>query len=496
MKARILILVLLAVVFVGPKRTKAQSDAPDRKVTIEVQSTENGETTTTVRELDGTDPDAIEEALRELGIWEGLDIQSDGDNVSIDIRRWQEGHEGEALERAFRMMPGSGAAAWSGGAYLGVVSAPLDDDVRTRTKVPAESGAVVLETITGSAAEAAGLLVDDVITKIDDRHIGNPQELVEAIRAHKAGDTVEVTWYRGKKTHKATVALQERKAGAYAYRYMDKAGEEFGRSYFEGMAEKRAFLGVNPGEITSDKGAMIGKVELGSAAEDMDLRSGDVVTVINGVAVADFTALRNSIRGMKPGDTVSLTVLRDGATIELSGTLGETQGHVFMKHMDVDAPELKYNYSWEGSNPVDQEEFRREMEVLREEMEHLGKELGTKIRREMRVTIENRKLSEEEKALLRNKGVKGIDNELALEDLRTFPNPGTDFVRVSFTAPARGDLRVVLHDATGERVYEEQISAFSGRYDRTLDISDKAAGAYFLVVTQQGRAATAKLVKQ
>ena len=53
-----------------------------------------------------------------------------------------------------------------------------------------------------------------------------------------------------------------------------------------------------------------------------------------------------------------------------------------------------------------------------------------------------------------------------------------------------------VYDANGERVYQERITAFKGRYERTLDLSERAAGTYFLVITQNGRSSAQKLIKE
>ena len=129
-------------------------------------------------------------------------------------------------------------------------------------------------------------------------------------------------------------------------------------------------------------------------------------------------------------------------------------------------------------------------------MDELRREIVRDVRREVRINIETRKLTEEEKALLRGKGVTGLENELQLGDLRAFPNPSNGLYRLQFELPARGDLNVDVHDAKGERVYQERIIGFKGRYERMLDLSDLATGNYYLVITQGGKSAAQKLVKE
>lgn len=98
--------------------------------------------------------------------------------------------------------------------------------------------------------------------------------------------------------------------------------------------------------------------------------------------------------------------------------------------------------------------------------------------------------------MLKNKGVHTLDNALDLGDLGVFPNPSNGFFRIHFDVAEKGDLSVNVHDAQGEKVYEERITAFKGRYERTLDLSDKASGTYFLVIEQGGRSVAEKLVKE
>jgi len=50
-------------------------------------------------------------------------------------------------------------------------------------------------------------------------------------------------------------------------------------------------------------------------------RGGDVIVALDGVAVASVPDISSRLRGRKPGDTVTLTILRDGERIDLRVTL-------------------------------------------------------------------------------------------------------------------------------------------------------------------------------
>jgi len=83
-----------------------------------------------------------------------------------------------------------------------------------------------------------------------------------------------------------------------------------------------AYLGVQLSDATSGAGAGVGQVASGGPAADGGLRSGDVVTAIDGKAIAGADALVNAVDGHKPGDQVTLTVRRGGDTSSIKVKLG------------------------------------------------------------------------------------------------------------------------------------------------------------------------------
>jgi serine protease Do len=98
----------------------------------------------------------------------------------------------------------------------------------------------------------------------------------------------------------------------------------------------RAFLGVMIQPVTPDiakafklvksEGALISDVTPASPGERSGLKAGDVVTKVDGQAIADSRALQLMIGQMKPGRMVRLAVTRDGTEREFNVTLGEQPG--------------------------------------------------------------------------------------------------------------------------------------------------------------------------
>lgn len=69
-------------------------------------------------------------------------------------------------------------------------------------------------------------------------------------------------------------------------------------------------------------GARLLAINPGGSAEKAGLRAGDIVKKVNGSAVPDASSLIVSIRALVPGETATLTISRDGQTLEVPVLLG------------------------------------------------------------------------------------------------------------------------------------------------------------------------------
>jgi putative serine protease PepD len=70
-----------------------------------------------------------------------------------------------------------------------------------------QQGAQLGEVTPGGAADKAGLKSGDVVTAIDSHAIASGDALVAAVRSHRPGDEVKITYHRGSQTATVTVKL-------------------------------------------------------------------------------------------------------------------------------------------------------------------------------------------------------------------------------------------------------------------------------------------------
>jgi putative serine protease PepD len=93
-----------------------------------------------------------------------------------------------------------------------------------------------------------------------------------------------------------------------------------------------ARLGVQVGDAQSSdglqRGATIGQVTAGGAADKAGLKAGDVVTAINGKAIASGDALVAAVRSHRPSDEVTITYNRGSQTSQTTkAKLGSDNGN-------------------------------------------------------------------------------------------------------------------------------------------------------------------------
>lgn len=98
---------------------------------------------------------------------------------------------------------------------------------------------------------------------------------------------------------------------------------------------RRGELGITIQPLTSDlaaalhlkdtQGVLISSVVANGPAQKAGIRSGDVVTALNGTPIHDPNSFRNVIAGTPPGTDVALTIMRDGQQQQMKVKLEELQ---------------------------------------------------------------------------------------------------------------------------------------------------------------------------
>ena len=107
---------------------------------------------------------------------------------------------------------------------LGVRTIPIDPELAEEMGLAADYGLLIVQAVPGGAADRAGLrggsesaylgntpimIGGDLVVAVDGEKIESQQDLTQVMNKHRAGDTVTVTIYRGKKKMDVSVTLAE-----------------------------------------------------------------------------------------------------------------------------------------------------------------------------------------------------------------------------------------------------------------------------------------------
>lgn len=88
-----------------------------------------------------------------------------------------------------------------------------------------------------------------------------------------------------------------------------------------------------------------------------------------------------------------------------------------------------------------------------------------------------------------------FNKSLPLNKIEFAPNPSDGLFNLAFDLPKKQDTRVMIFDQAGRKVFEELLVNFSGSCKNQIDISAQPSGVYFLIIAQQDKQFSRKIVK-
>ena len=187
-------------------------------------------------------------------------------------------------------------------------------------------GVKVTEVTDESAAKKAGIKEGDIITKIDETKIEDPDKLTEAVRKHKPGEKVAITLLRDKKEQKVTAELGKWK-GVSSFGYgpgqnfkMDMPDyNELLTPKIQGVPRAQAWsrsgtprLGLSVQDTDDGKGVKVIEVDEESNAAKAGLKENDIVTHFNDKEVNSADEVAKLVKENKDKVSFNLKIKRDG----------------------------------------------------------------------------------------------------------------------------------------------------------------------------------------
>ena len=188
-------------------------------------------------------------------------------------------------------------------------------------------GARVLSVTDNSPAWRAGFKPNDVILAIDGFAISNLDTMVDRLALRRPGDTIKVLLLRGSRNVELTAVLQSSSLAQRIHGVNPNS-----RLQSPLTPPGNAWLGVVVADLSSafrtqfglrtQRAAAVTNVTKGSPADALSIQPGDAIVGADGRPIETARDLLDWMATRRPGDLVSLNVMRGTRSTILETTLG------------------------------------------------------------------------------------------------------------------------------------------------------------------------------
>jgi serine protease Do len=196
--------------------------------------------------------------------------------------------------------------------WLGVQIQDLNPGLARSFGYEGEKGVLIGQVLDGGPAARAGLLEGDIIVAVGQGPVRDVNDVRNKVAAVKPGSKIEVEVVRGGAHRRLPVEVGEQEP------------EEREEARIAGRGEDSMALGLTVRTLSPDitrqldledgvRGVVVTAVEPGGRADDAGIQTRDVITSVQGVAVADIAAFRREV-GKHP-DGVRLRIQRRGGSL-------------------------------------------------------------------------------------------------------------------------------------------------------------------------------------
>ncbi len=267
-----------------------------------------------------------------------------------------------------------GRTIFSSGPQIGVAIREVEPEDVTRLKLPGPGGVLVEEVRKASPADKAGVKAGDVIVEFDGERVRSGRGLTRLVTESAEGRAVKMAVVRDGRRTELTVTPEvqagsapgeEGRLGADLERLQELApqlkrqlrvlprrgggtfnfqlpeaenfrlapGGEGGPLAFFYSQGEQGRLGIQVQDLGDQlatyfgvkEGVLVAAVTDGSPAAEAGLKAGDIVTAINGKAVATADELVKEVQRIEGGADVTIGVTRDRKAMTLTAKIAKPQ---------------------------------------------------------------------------------------------------------------------------------------------------------------------------
>jgi membrane-associated protease RseP (regulator of RpoE activity) len=231
----------------------------------------------------------------------------------------------------------------SNGGWLGIGVGEVNPNKVKELKLPAERGVLVGKVVSDSPAAKAGLKENDVVTEINGQRVEGTEQFRRMIREIPPGRIVQLTVWRdgraqtigvtvGKSENHRSMSRVFSTPGNFAFKLPDvqvlpEIPEISDSDNFAFSFSARPRLGIDSETLDGDfgnyfgvpegQGVLVRSVIADSPAAKAGLKTGDVITSVNGDRIRSVAELRQKVATKGESNSVKLGVIRNKTEISV-----------------------------------------------------------------------------------------------------------------------------------------------------------------------------------
>lgn len=195
--------------------------------------------------------------------------------------------------------------------WLGVQGQDLTPELARSFGYEGSGGALVVEVVDDSPAEASGVEAQDIIVRFNNRPVNSFNDLRNIVAMTPPGKGVPVTVFRDGKSLELVVTLGNRDdAQLAAEQTGEYEVEEFGMTVETLTADIAEQLGYqNPQNIS---GVVVTEVRRGGLAARAGIRPGDIIAELGSETIENISEFRETIESFDLSRGVRMQIIRQG----------------------------------------------------------------------------------------------------------------------------------------------------------------------------------------
>jgi C-terminal processing protease CtpA/Prc len=281
--------------------------------------------------------------------------------------------------------------------WLGVSVQDVTPRLARERDLTVSAGALVVDVIEDGPADKAGVKEGDVITKLGGAAIADADDLTDAVRAADPESHVSVEIRRGKESRTLAVTLGKAAGKSFSFSLprvrpphvfiprIPHIPQFHVYTSHDVLGLRLSRLNKQLGEYfeaPNGKGVLVEEVEEESAGASAGFKAGDVIIRVGKEPVEDTRDLEEALDDVHKGDNMTISILRKGTPKELtvqSDDLKRSRSYWFRSEDDLDDDDA-------AVLGIHKQQFKHQMEHLKQELQSLGRHLREKIE-EMRQTV-------------------------------------------------------------------------------------------------------------